>query len=134
MNFWHYIGHIIFNYGSSFSIKKKSFRCLSRDAVLVWGPSNSMNSVVQTLSLDCWCLFGTIQCCHVSLWCLFCNICTVVLPPFGRTSKNIFVLAFIRSVIVFSATHSIGISVTWTTYRHIVIFFYLTYWCTLKMI
>lgn len=64
--------------------KKKDLLNVYRDAVLVWGPLNAMNSVMKML--DWWCLFGINTVTY--LVDVFYITCTVVaLIHFGRMSK-----------------------------------------------
>lgn len=69
---------------NSFLIKKKDLLNVYRDAVFVWGPLNSMNSVIKMF--DWWYLFGIST---VTYLVDVCNITrtVVVLTHFGRMSK-----------------------------------------------
>lgn len=91
-----------------FIFPKKDLLNVYRDAVLVWGPLNAMNSVMKML--DWWCLFGIntvtylVDVCYIT--------CTVVaLTHFGRMSK--ISLFSVSSVVLLYSRQLISSAIAW---------------------
>lgn len=98
--------------------KEKIFKCLSgRSSCLRSSKFHNFCSTDVKLLMS-----FRYRYCALSRWCLLYNMYSCNPNTLWLNVRCTFVLVFIRCVVLRSATHSIGISLTWTTYTYIFYF------------